>query len=181
MPTTVYWDACVFHALFGKEKGRVDACLRIEKAAQGGSVRIYTSAITFVECVWVKTITDPTGKLNKLAPEHEQIIEGYFKRSYIVAIICDRNIAEAARKLLWKHPQLKPHDAVHVASAIAQQVDVMHSYDNDDLVKLNGKIGNPPLKICNPGKGDGFNAAFVQGTLPPFPSTPQIPPPETSN
>jgi predicted nucleic acid-binding protein len=192
MPKIVYWDACVFHAIFGSEKGRVEPCMRIEKAAQNGEVVIYTSAATFVECVWVKSITDPTGKLNKLSPEHEQVIEGYFRRSYIIVINCDRNIAEAARKLLWKYP-LKPKDAIHVASAMAQQVDVMHSYDNDDLVKLDRKIGNPPLKICNPGVGDGFEAQIVQGdafpsisappaaSLPPLLRPPLPPPPEEPN
>jgi len=38
-------------------------------------------------------------------------------------------------------------DAIHVASAISRQVDVLHSYDNKDLVKLTGQIGTPPLKI----------------------------------
>jgi predicted nucleic acid-binding protein len=153
---TVYWDACVFHALFGSEQGRVDVCLRIEKAASKGDVHIYTSTATFVECVWVKTITDPTGKLNKLSPNHEEVIKKYFMRTYIRPIICDRPIAESARALLWQYPRLKPKDAIHVASALSQQVEVMHSYDNDDLVVLNGKIGSPPLKICYPGDNDGF-------------------------
>lgn len=140
--------------------------MRIEKAAQAGDVRIYTSAATFVECVWVKTITDPTGKLNKLSPEHEQILSEYFERSYIIPINCDRNIAEAARKLLWKHSRLKPKDAIHLASAIAQQVDFMHSYDNDDLVKLDGTLGLP-IKICVPGNGDGFGPQPTQSELNP--------------
>jgi predicted nucleic acid-binding protein len=162
---TVYWDACVFHALFGKEAGRVDACSRIEKAAQDGEVKIYTSTATFVECVWVKTVKDPTGKLYKLSPKHEEILQKYFMHSFIVPITCDRAIAEAARALLWKYPALKPKDAIHVASAMSQPIDVMRSYDNDDLVKLNGKIGTPPLKICNPGHGDGFEPP-VQSDFP---------------
>ncbi len=162
MPKTVYWDACVFHALFGREKGRIEACAAIEQAAVAGQVIIYTSFVTFVECVWVKTITDPTGNLNKLSPEHERFIQEYFSRSYIYPIICDRKISELARSLLWKYP-LKPKDAIHVASALSQSIDYMHTYDNDDLVKLNGKIGTPPLKICNPGSGDGFG---IQPDLP---------------
>lgn len=161
MPKTVYWDANVFHAIFGSEEDRVEACLRIEKAASQGEVHIYTSTATFVECVWVKTITDPSGKLNKLSPKHEEVIQGYFMRSYIKPIVCDRLIAEAARALLWKYP-LKPKDAIHLASAISQQVDVMHSYDNDDLVVLDGKVGSPPLKICHPGNGDGFEPNPMQ-------------------
>jgi hypothetical protein len=152
---TVYWDACVFHAVFGKEAGRVETCQRIEKAAHEGSVEIYTSATTFVECVWVKSIKDPNGKLFKLSPQHEQIMQKYFSYSFIRLINCDRTIAESSRQLLWQHQNLHPKDAIHVASAISQPIDFMHSYD-EALLKLSGKIGVPPITICKPGDGDGF-------------------------
>ena len=147
--------------MFGNEQGRAEACLRIEKAAQQGKVQIYTSTVTFVECVWLKTVTDPTGKINKLSPQHEKVIQEYFMRSYIIPITCDRQIAEAARSLLWKYG-LHHKDAIHVASALSQQVELMHSYDNHDLVKLTGKIGTPPLMICHPGSGDGFGPKLTQ-------------------
>lgn len=143
---TVYWDANIFHALFKAEAGRVDACARVEKAAREGKVEIYTSAATFVECVWIKA------KPPKLSKQDEEKIQRYFMHRFIRVINCDRQIAEAARNLIWQFPHLLPRDAIHVASAISQQVDVMHSYDNDDLVVLSGKIGSPPLKICHPGE-----------------------------
>jgi predicted nucleic acid-binding protein len=165
MGKTVYWDANVFHALFNSEENRVESCLRIEQAAKNGDVDIYTSTITFVECVWIKGRADSAGKLNKLSPEHEKVIQAYFMHSFIRPINCDRQIAEAARMLLWRFPHLEPKDAIHVASAISQRVDLMHSYDNHDLVKLSGQIGYPPLKICNPGDGDGFGPQLKQMPL----------------
>ena len=140
----VYWDSSVFHALFGMEAGRVEGCKAIEEAAQKGLVQIYTSTVTFVEVVWIK------GKPDKFDSSHEALLAGYFAHKYIRAVNCDRVMAEQARQLIWKYPHLRPKDAIHVATAIAQQVDVLHTYDNDDLVKLNGKIGNPPLRIENP-------------------------------
>jgi predicted nucleic acid-binding protein len=157
---TLYWDANIFHALFQNEQGRADICKRVEKAASQGNLDIYTSTVTFVECVWLKNVVGKTGQLNKLSSRHEEVIQKYFQRSYIVPINCDRQIAEAARQLLWQYA-LKPKDAIHVASAIYQHVDVMHSYDNDDLVKLDGKIGVPPLKICHPGVGDGLDLPML--------------------
>jgi len=151
---TVYWDANVFHALFGREDGRVDACERIERAARDGGVNIYTSTATFVECIWIK------GKINKFSREHEEVIGKYFMHKFIIPINCDRQIAEAARALIWKYPHLRPKDAIHVASAISQQVDVLHSYDNDDLVKLDGKIGSPALEICYPENDPRFPAVL---------------------
>lgn len=145
MPTpTVYWDACVFHALLGEEHNRVEGCKLIEKDAREGMTIIYTSAITFTECVWVSKNKD------RLSKEHEAVIHKYFMHKYIRIINCDRAIGEQARLLLWSYPHLKPKDAMHVASAIAMQVDVMHTYDNADLVRLDGLIGSPPLRIQNP-------------------------------
>src|SRR6185369_16343232 len=94
------------------------------------------------ECVWLK------GK-ERIAKNHEDAIQKYFMHKFIRLINCDRVIAEQARMLVW-HFGLKPKDAIHVASALSQQVDVMHSYDNADIVKFNGQIGSPPLKIENP-------------------------------
>jgi predicted nucleic acid-binding protein len=149
MGLTIYWDANVFHALFGKEAGRVGPCMTIEKAARNGAVDIYTSTATLVECVWIK------GHPDRLSPKHEEVIQKYFMHKFIRPINCDRQIAEAARMLLWKHQHLKPKDAIHVASALSQQVDILHSYDSD-LLKLSGQLGNPALTICEPGK-EGSN------------------------
>lgn len=137
----VYWDACVFHALFSKEADRVDVCMAIEKQARENKVIIYTSTATFVECVWLKGIP-------KLSSEHEEAITKYFQHKFIQPIIWDRPMAELARSLIWKF-SVHPKDAIHVASAISQQVDSLHSYD-DGLLKLSDKVGSPPLKICKP-------------------------------
>ena len=145
---SVYWDANVFHAIFGQEEGRVKKCLEIEKAAREGRTIIYTSTATLVECVWIK------GK-DRLSEEHEAVIGKYFMHKFIRLITCDRQIAESARSLLWKFPHLKPKDAIHVASAIFQELETMHSYDNDDLVKFSGQMGSPRLKICHP-ETEGF-------------------------
>jgi len=151
---TVYWDANIFNALFSGEPGRIEACEHIHELAAKGDVKIYTSAVTYVECIKIK------GKqITNLKPEHEEQIVKYFRNEFIITINCDRKIAEASRALIWKYPHLHPKDAIHVASAMSQPIDLMHSYDNSDLVKLNGQIGNPPLKICHPGDGDDFKPA----------------------
>jgi predicted nucleic acid-binding protein len=140
--TNVYWDSCVFHALLGNEPDRVKGCQQIIKQAGEGSLFIYTSAITLTECVWLK------GK-ERIAKEHEEAIQKFFMHKFIRLVNCDRIMAEQARKLVWQYG-IPPKDSIHVASAISQQVDIMHSYDNKDIVKFNGRIGNPPLKIENP-------------------------------
>lgn len=154
---TVYWDANVFHALFQREEGRLEACSRIETEAKNGNVQIYTSAVTLVECLWIKAKGDPPGRPSKLRPEHEKRIQEYFMQPFVKIVNCDRRIGESARSLVWKYEHLRWKDAIHVATAISQPIDVLHSFDNDDLVRLSGKIGAPPLKISNPGDDDGFS------------------------
>jgi predicted nucleic acid-binding protein len=175
---TVYWDANVFHALFQCEEGRLEACSRIEEEAKKENVHIYTSSVTLVECLWIKAKGDPPGRPSRLKPEHEERIQKYFMQPFVKIINCDRRIAESARSLMWKYEHLRYKDAIHLATAMSQTIDILHSFDNDDLVRLNGKIGTPPLKICNPGIGDGFEAKLVQAQLPPISQPTSLPPPE---
>jgi hypothetical protein len=99
-------------------------------------------------------------KPDKLSKEHETVIQKYFMHKYIRIINCDRQIGEAARNLIWQFPHLKPKDAIHVVSAISQQVEVLHTYD-EALLKLSGQIGNPPLKICHPESKDKYESATL--------------------
>jgi predicted nucleic acid-binding protein len=166
MPTkNVYWDASVFHALFGEEIGRVQFCKAVIDAASRGTVNIYTSTVSFVECVWIK------GHPDRLSPIHEKEMQRFFKHEFLLPINCDRRIVESARMLLWTYPHLKPKDAIHVASAISQPIDVLHTYDDKDLVVLSDIFGTPPLKICHPGDEEK-NFKLVSAPPPPL----QLPP-----
>src|ERR1043165_8001138 len=145
MPTpSVYWDACVVSALLGREHNRVEGCKLIERDARQGLTIIYTSAITFTECIRVSSTRE------RLTQAHEQAIQRYFMHKFIRVVDCNRGIGEHARWLIWRNMHLQPHDAIHVASALAAQVDIMYTYDNGDLVRLDRQIGTPPLRIENP-------------------------------
>jgi predicted nucleic acid-binding protein len=135
MPQAVYWDAAAFHAFFAEEviEGvrRVDACAAILNDARDGLILIYTSAITYTECVRIR------GK-PKLTAENEGKIATFFQHKFLRIVTCDREIGERARHLCWDHESLHPRDAIHVASAIGL-ADVFHTFD-EGLLKLNGKI-----------------------------------------
>ena len=117
--------------------------MAIVGAAIKGEIQIYTSTVSFVECVHIN------GR-DRLSPAHEEIIQRFFEHRFIRPINCDRQIAVEARKLLWRYPSLKYKDAIHVASALDQRVDAMHTYDNGDLIPLSNKLGIPALRICQP-------------------------------
>lgn len=144
-----YWDSGVFSALFNAEVGRVDNCKRILKAAESGVVTIYTSSIAIVEVVYVKPHT-------RLSRASEVTIREFFENDYIIIIDANRKVAEDARQLLWEYPHLQYKDAIHVASAVIGKVDGLHSYDTD-LTQLTGKLGEPALRIDEPGTENNFS------------------------
>ncbi len=62
----------------------------------------------------------------------------------------DRFIAEDARQLVWDK-NVKPKDAIHLATALRQDV-VLDQFDTFDhgLIKLSRALGDPPLVIGYP-------------------------------
>jgi hypothetical protein len=63
-------------------------------------------------------------------------------------------VGTVARRLLRKFPQIKkPQDAIHVATAVLNNVDELHTFDGSDLLPLDGQIpmqNGQKLKICHP-------------------------------
>ena len=139
----------MFHALFAREAGRVDQCEKIVAAAENGQCNIYTSTITWVEVVRLKSTL-------RNDPANETIIKRYFAHKFIKPITCDRLVADIARSLLWAHKHLEYKDAIHVASAQYANIPTLLTYDEDDLIVLDGAIGTPPLRICKPGDENDF-------------------------
>lgn len=141
-PPKYYMDAGVFLALFNDEAERVKQCKQVLKAGERGEIQILTSSFTLVEVIHIKG----REKLNK---DKEEAISAFFENDYIVLVDVTRNLAESARQLIWQNPSLKPKDAIHAATAIFTEADELHTYDGD-LLKLDQKIGNPPLNIQEP-------------------------------
>lgn len=137
-----YWDSAAFLAFLKEEEGRVGNCRQVLYSAEREEIQIVTSALTLTEVVHIK------GRI-RMDAKDEALISGLFEKDYIVIVDVDRRIAEHARQLLWQHQDLKPKDSIHVASALIATVDELHTFD-DDLLKLDGKLGKPVLKICSP-------------------------------
>jgi predicted nucleic acid-binding protein len=142
-PLDRYWDSAAFLGLFLDEPGRADDCKSVIKAAQEGRLRIVTSALTLTEVVTLKGY-------KPLPPEKRQLLRQFFRNPWVILREVDRYTAEEAQDLVWKHVDLKPKDAIHVATAIRAGVQFLDTYD-EPLIGLNEQIGDPPLKIGKPG------------------------------
>jgi predicted nucleic acid-binding protein len=137
------WDASCWAAHLGREPGRFDRCRSVLKAGEDGRLKIVTSALALVEVIKLKS-REP------LPPEKEPTIRAYFKQPYIVIREVDRRVGELARELIWTH-HVPQWDAVHVATALVTPgVVQLDTFDEGDLIKHSGKLGDPPLVIGYP-------------------------------
>lgn len=137
------WDSSCWAAHLGAEPGRIERTRSVLKAAEAGEVRIVTSALALVEVIKLKS-REP------LPPDKEPLIRAFFKQPYIVIRDVDRRVGEFARDLIWAHG-IPPKDAVHVATALLTPgVIQLDTFDEDDLIKHSGKLGEPPLIIGFP-------------------------------
>ena len=136
-----YWDSNIILTWLKKEAGW-EKCQGIFAAFEKDDVQIVTSAITIAEVIYLKG--HPL-----IAQDKSDIIYRFFENENILIINVDRVLAEYARKLIWENRNLRHNDALHIASAIRSKVSIMDTFDKD-LIKLNGMIGSPPLRIGEP-------------------------------
>lgn len=146
----VYWDSCTFLGLINQEPGKANDCSAVWKDAEAGDTVIYTSFFTFAEVFKVKC-EDPAKPLSE---QGDKQIEQLLRQSWVRPVVVDERIGVAARRLMRLHPQCKkPSDGIHLASALALNVDEMHTFDGSDLLGLDGKVNRSdgkPLAICKP-------------------------------
>jgi hypothetical protein len=138
-----YWDSVAFIGWLAEEPDKVGICKPVIEAAEAGNVVLVTSAITLTEVIKLK------GQ-QKLPAAQAKQIEAFFRNRWIVVRALDRFIAEDARQLVWDK-NLSPKDAIHVATALRQDVTI-DQFDTFDghLIKLSGTVGDPPLVIGQP-------------------------------
>ena len=114
----VYWDACTWTSYINQEKSvpqdngdtenRFEMCLEILKDAKKNKLEIVTSTFTLAE-----VCKSPDIKSSPL-----DNLPSFFEKSYILTIAVDMAIGRQAQNLQTTGiVNLKPPDAVHIASA----------------------------------------------------------------
>lgn len=124
-----YWDSATFLGWLSEEPDKIPEIKPVLDAAEAGNVMLVTSALTIPEVLWLKGHA-------KLPLEQARKVEAFFKHGWIVVRELDRFIAEEARALVWQK-NVKPKDAIHLATALHQdvQLDQFDTFD-DGLIKL---------------------------------------------
>jgi predicted nucleic acid-binding protein len=137
-----YWDSDCFLTWLKGEKTKKSSCQGVIERAEAGKILIVTSALTLAEVIKLK------GK-PPIPKTDAQKIKDFFMQEFISIRNVDRFIAELGRTFMWHHKKLKHKDAIHIATAATYHITTLDTFD-EDLIKLSGKLGNPPIKIGVP-------------------------------
>lgn len=136
-----YWDACLFLSYIEGAKDRVADLRDLLEQAQAGKRRIATSVLSMVEVAFAKGEKDG----RTLSPDIEQGIDALWAPGSPVKMIeLHPSLAREARGLirqaLTNGQNLRPPDAIHLASVLELNVDEFLTYDTK-LLKMGELVG----------------------------------------
>lgn len=149
---TVYWDSCVWIGHIAQEADKYPATKHIVRLAQKGERQIMTSTIALAEVVKMKC----GGEWVAMAALEDDPFAALLAQDWVTTVIADWDVGVRARDLFRLHMAdglKKPQDALHLAVAVLENVAEMHTFDNSDLLRLNGKVRRADgtvLTICTP-------------------------------
>ncbi len=145
-PECIYWDSCVYISCIQQDPARYPVLRAFLGVAESRKIFLVASALVVAEVVKLNCSPEP---INKQA----DLIREFFENDYIEVRSVDRAIAEEAAKICRSH-DIRPPDAVHVATALKFQCTCLQTYDGENpkpkgkyLLPLDGKVGWPALKI----------------------------------
>lgn len=142
--TRYYWDSCVFISRLQGDPDRIVALEYLTDEAAAGRIQLITSTLAIAEVCYLKKECSE----EQLRHDIEEISR-FFSNDYIHLVQVTQRIATEAAHIARKHG-VKPPDAIHLATAILNQCDAVHTYDGVKMLKLDKLIGDPPLRIIQP-------------------------------
>ena len=164
-----YWDTCLFLTYLqnkSEEQELVEIISALLRRAESGETLIVVSTLVLAEI----------RPLRAYEPRHNDVIWDLFhtNRPYLKMVSLSPRVADEAGTIGSGH-QLTSPDAVHVATALSERVDVMYTQDgaadkerrrSGKLLSYDGKIGKPPLKIKMPMRPPDSQIEMPERTLP---------------
>jgi len=147
LPRLFYWDSCVFISYLGKHPARTGVLDAIVDDIQksDGKKKIVASQIAKVEVAFAGN--------TPLTSAEEQLIDDFWADDTVIELIeFHDQIAKLARQLIRESRsrgvhQIKPIDAIHLATAISVGVNEFHTYN---CVHFNWYKDDVKFKICEP-------------------------------
>lgn len=151
-PDRVYWDACAWLGLVNGEDGRKTDLKNVYQQGRDAKIEIWTSVMSMVEANRLKS---ERGSAKPIPPDSLTTLDDVFFQPFVKLVALDIPISRSARKLIRETPGLgKKPDAIHLATAMFWNIPVLHTYDGNDLLHLDGKLtctDGTTLRIVEPG------------------------------
>jgi predicted nucleic acid-binding protein len=128
---TIYFDACCFLAYFSNEVDRAECIDTLFEESIQDKINIVTSVITLTEVAAIKK----EFKTKKLEDGFTQKLDKvFYNRKLLDLVECSPFTAMRARKIIRESiplalPNIKPADAIHIASALEVRADMLFTYD----------------------------------------------------
>jgi predicted nucleic acid-binding protein len=150
----VYFDACVFLAVFLEEEGRLEPASAAVRAAEQRISQGHLSALTVAEAVGAPNLRAPQGPPSLEHAKRLDQARDYFLATQFRFV----DITQRASTLAMEFAvgfQLKGPDALHLALAKTSGCDELHTYDGP-LLKVGTQVaglsvrepnGDPQLEI----------------------------------
>jgi predicted nucleic acid-binding protein len=146
-PPLIYLDSCVYLYYLEDDPDRAPVIGELFSRQRTGEIRIITSVITQVEVAFDSNEKE-SGTLDQAVAG--RIDELWAPGSPTEIIELEELIARRARRLVrygvTEEWSLKPHDAIHLATAAEYGASEVYTYD-ERWPKFSGHIG---AKICEP-------------------------------
>ncbi|ATE52097.1 type II toxin-antitoxin system VapC family toxin [Actinosynnema pretiosum] len=120
----VYFDSNVFIHYLNREPRWYSKISALMTAADAGQFRIVTSPLLIVEAIG----QSPGGKVNE---QLEAVALAILDSKYVLPQEFNRSVAIRARDYVLRH-RIPKMDAIHLASAVEANVDVLMTTDDDD-------------------------------------------------
>ena len=149
-----YWDSCLFLAYLQnkpEERDMVEVIETLLRRAETGDAMIVVSTLLLAEI----------RPLYAYDPNHAEVLWDLFhtNRPYVKIVSLSPRIGEMAATIGSEYNAITSPDAVHIATAWSEKVNVMLTLDGSpdkerrrsgQLLYYDEKIGTPPLKIVLP-------------------------------
>ncbi|MEI8396341.1 MAG: type II toxin-antitoxin system VapC family toxin [Rhodospirillaceae bacterium] len=148
----LYWDSCAWIGFLNGESDKKQELEILYTRASKGDYELWTSTLSLVEVRRIDKFEKYDSK--PLSAQHAKTISDLFRQPFVKLIPLTVDIADLARELFRTVGGLqKWQDAIHLASALRWNADVLHTYDYVDLLHLNMRFecrNGEKLRICYP-------------------------------
>ena len=137
-------DTSPWISVLDQEPDRAEHVLRLLEQAERNEIRVFVSTVTITE-----TVKGPSASDMLMSIDQERVFNDFMDNAFITLVSVDPVVAKRGRDLRRQFRWLKTPDALIVATALATGSEALYTYDERDLLRLNGlpELGGLRIEI----------------------------------